>query len=420
MAVTVPKGTIIVVAPECISGQKLLEAVRAVGSRVVTAAVVPPEQEENILWHLVSTPKEPGTCDRVIWRPDYESLEAGLADERDVVAVIPGSEFGVEAAERLAEHFGVRGNPVATTACRRHKFAMKTAIAAAGLDHAKGTLVRSSEEAVAFVRANLAYPVIAKPPDGAAALNVFKCRDEVELRKAVSCVIETPDGYGKIPHAAVVEEFVPGDEYAVNLFCDADKLVIASVWRYEWGATPYCSHSYWNEFLQDPDDPDLADLCAYAKRLYRAVGIRLGSAHAEIRRSPRGPVVMEIGARTAGGAHETFARDGMCLDMPLENVKVFATGRSDVPDHPRLRGRLAYATLPYVTGGVVTAVRGMDVIRGLPTYLCEELPVKPGDRIVPSRYLDECHCGIWLKAETEAELVRDLAIVHEVFRIEVA
>ena len=57
MSVAVPKGTIIVVAPECISGQRTLEAVRAAGCRVVTAAVVPPEQEENILWHLVSTPK---------------------------------------------------------------------------------------------------------------------------------------------------------------------------------------------------------------------------------------------------------------------------------------------------------------------------------------------------------------------------
>ena len=420
MSVAIPRGTVIVVAPECTGGQLLLETARAAGCRVVAAAVVPPEQEENILWHLVSTPKNPGTCDRAIWRPDFASLADALADEKDVIAVIPGSEFGVEAAEQLAEHFGVRGNPAATSSVRRNKFEMKRAIAAAGLDHARGTLVRSAEEAVAFVRANLAYPVIAKPPDGAAALNVFKCRDEAELRKALACVLDSPDGYGKIPHAAVVEEFVPGDEYAVNLFGDADKLVVTSVWRYEWGVTPYCSHSYWNEILQDPDDPGLASLCAYAKRLYRAVGIRLGSAHAEIRRSPRGPVAMEIGVRLAGGAHETFARDGMCLDMPLENVKVFATGRSDVPDHPRMRERLAYATLPYVTGGVVTAVRGMDEIRGLPTYLCEELPVKPGDRIAPSRYLDECHCGVWLKAATEAELVRDLAVVHEVFRIEVA
>ena len=420
MAVAVPTGTIIVVAPECISGQKLLEAVRATGCRVVTAAVVPPEQEENILWHLVSSPKDPGTCDRVIWRPDYESLEAGLADERDVVAVIPGSEFGVEAAERLAERFGVRGNPAATSAQRRNKFEMKRAIAAAGLDHAKGILVRTVDEGVAYARGNLAYPVIAKPPDGAAALNVFKCRDEAELLKALAGVLDSPDGYGKIPHAAVVEEYIPGDEFVVNLFGDEDKLVVTSVWRYEWRSTPYCHRCYWNEFLQDPDDPDLADLCAYAKRLYRAVGIRLGPAHAEIKLSPRGPVAMEIGARIMGCANETFAHDGMCLDIPMENVKVFATGRSDVPDHPRMRERLAYATLPYVTGGVVTAVRGLDAIRALPTYLCEELPVKPGDRIAPSRYLDECHCGVWLKAATEAELVRDLAVVHEAFRIEVA
>ena len=420
MAVSVPKGTIIVVAPECVGGQRVLEAARAVGCRVVAAAVVPPEQEENILWHLVSTPKNPGTCDRAIWRSDFASLADALADEKDVVAVIPGSEFGVEAAERLAEHFGVRGNPAATSSVRRNKFEMKRAIAAAGLDHARGTLVRSAEEAVAFVRANIAYPVIVKPPDGAAALNVFKCRDEAELRTAVACVLETPDGYGKVPYAAVVEEFIPGDEYAVNLFGDADKLEVTSVWRYDWTTTPYCRHCYLNEILQDLDDPALADLCAYAKRLYRAVGIRLGPAHAEIRLSPRGPVAMEIGARMMGCDKETFVDAGMHLDVPMETVKVFATGRSDMPEHPRMRERLGHATLPYVVGGTVTAVRGMDVIRALPTFFLEDVPVKPGDQISPSRYLDEVVCGVWLKAATEAELVRDLAIVHEAFRIEVA
>jgi len=420
MSVALPVGTVIVVAPECMAGQGLLESARAAGCRVVSAVVVPPEQDANIRWHLVTSPDRPGTCDRLVWRADYESLLADLADEKGVVAVIPGSEFGVEVAERLAERFGVRGNPSATTAMRRNKFAMKQALEAAGLDHAKGGLFTSVEEAVAFARAELAYPVMAKPPDGAAALNVIKCHDEDELRAAVACVLDTPDGYGKVPHAAVVEEFVPGDEYAVNLFGDEDRLAVTSVWRYEWSSTPYCRHCYWREFLQDPDDPAYAELCAYARRLYRAVGMRLGSAHAEIKMSPRGLVAIEIGARLMGGTHETFGRVGMRLDMPLENVKVFTTGRSDVPAHPKLYERLSYVPLPYVTEGVVTAVCGLDAIRALPTYLCEEIPVKPGDRISPSRYIDECACCVWLKAGSEAELARDGAIAHDVFRVETA
>lgn len=420
MAVAIPKGTIIVVAPECVSGQRMLDDARAAGCRVVSAVAAPPEQDAHLRWNLVTNPDHPGTCDRLVWRPDYASLESDLADEKDVVAVVAGSEFGVEAAERLAERFGVRGNPAATSAQRRNKFAMKTAIAAAGLDHAKGALVRTAEKALAYVRESLAYPVIAKPPDSAGALNVFKCRDEGELKAALGRILSTPDGYGKVPREAIVEEYIPGDEYVVNLFGDADKLAVTSVWRYEWVATPYCHHCYWNEFMLDPSDPDLADLCAYAKKVYRAVGIRWGSAHAEIKRSPRGPVVMEIGARIMGGAYETFADEGMCLDMPLENLKVFATGRSDVPAVPRLREHLALATLPYVTEGVVTAVRGMGEIRRLPTYLCETIPVKPGDRIAPSRYLDECVCYVWLKAGTLAELERDLAVVHREFRVETA
>jgi len=413
-------GTIIVVAPECIPGQRLLASARVTGCRVVSVVLISPEQDAGLRGYILTDPDHPGDCDRLIWRYDYATLLSDLADERNVIAVIPGSELGVELADRLAEHFGVRGNPVATSVVRRNKFEMKRAIAAAGLDHAKGMFVRSAKEAVEFVRRELEYPVVAKPPEGASAHNVFFCQNEDELVRRVNQIIGSPDVYEKISCGAVIEEFVSGDEYAVNLFGDDERLVVTSVWRYEWRSTPFCSHCYWNEFLQDPDDPALSELCDYARRLYRAVDMRLGSAHAEIRLSPRGPVAMEIGARLMGAANETFGDVGMRLDMPMENIKVFATGRSDVPDRPMMHERLGYATLPYVTEGVVTAVRGLDIIRVLPTYHSEIIGAKPGDRIFPSRGLDDFACGVWLKAATEAELVRDLRIVHDVFRVETA
>lgn len=412
------RRTIIVVAPECVSGQRLLEAARKLGYRVVVAVVVPPEQDANIRWHLVCTPERPGTCDRLIWLSSYTELVAALADEGEIAAVIPGSEFGVEVAELLADHFGVRGNPPATSAMRRNKGKMKEALAAAGLNPARGGCFNSSSAAVEFALRELSWPVMAKPPDGAAALNVFRCRNADELRQAVARVMETPDGYGKVPHGVVVEEFIPGEEYAVNLFGDEEKLVVSSVWRYEWSSTPFADRIYWNDFQEDPDDPRLAELVEYAKRVYRAVGIKLGPAHAEIKLSPRGPVAMEIGARMMGCANETFVDCGMRVDVPRSTVEVFVSGKSSMPDHPRLHERLGCATLPYVVGGTVRAVKGLDEIRRLPTYLCEEMPIKAGDVIRPSRYLDECASAVWLKADSEAELKRDLALVHEKFQVE--
>ena len=412
--------SVVIVAPECYSGKRLVECAREAGYRVILCVAAPVELYEKIRGMLMMDEcvKE-GLCDRVIVRENWQELARELrATEPDVIAVIPGSEFAVESAEPLAKAMNVRGNPPESTGTRRNKFDMKQAISAAGLDHAKGGRFSTPEEALAFVERELSWPVIVKPPEGAASHNVFLCKDRNDFLEKVKVVLASPDDYRKFEYSVLVEEFIDGDEYAVNIFGDDEKILVTSIWKYEKVSNQFADNLYWNDLLMDLNDPAFDALKEYAVRLYKAVGIRLGPGHAEIKLSGRGPVAIEIGARLMGSACETYMPIATHIDSPLETLNVFTTGKSDVPNRVVLYKHLGLVSLPFTQSGRITAIRNLDKIRKLPGYFTEEIPIRAGDVIEPSSNLDMITCAVWLRTGSFRQLLREQSAVHRLFAIE--
>lgn len=100
-------------------------------------------------------------------------------------------------------------------------------------------------------------------------------------------------------------------------------------------------------------------------------------------------------------------------------LKVFKTGKTDIPSKPVLYEHLGLASIPYTQSGIVKSIKGLEEIRKMPSYFSEEILVKPMNRIEPSLNLDMIFCGVWLRAETHTQLVEGLNKVHELFQIEV-
>jgi hypothetical protein len=206
----------------------------------------------------------------------------------------------------------------------------------------------------------------------------------------------------------------------VNLFGRTDGTVtVTSIWECRKISTKYADNLYYYDLLVDLNQKRYQKLIAYAKQVYKAVGIKLGPGHSEIKMTQRGPVMIEIGSRIMGSSNEIYTNMGMHIDIPKETVKVFATGQSDVPTLPVRHVAFALAELPYVQEGRVTAIKGLQEIRKLPSFLAEEIPLKVGDIIHPSRNLDEEPCGIWFKSPVESTVLSDVEKAHQLFKIEV-
>ncbi len=415
------RDVVVVVEPEGVTGRRLCEIARERGRKVVVCIAETKERMEGIreILHLDEI-FDSALCDALICADDWIKAVKKLKDVGHIVAVVPGSEISTEYSDSIALYFGVRGNDPRTALERRNKYFMKKAIKAAGLDHARGDKFENAEDAIAFIHKEISYPVFIKTPAGAASQNVFKVNSDEEVRRKAETILTTLDDYGRPASYFVVEETISGTEYAVNIFGQDDgKVVVTSIWEYQKIDNEFASNLYYNDFLRDPSDPKYAALCSYAVKLYAAVGIRRGPGHAEIRLSPRGPVAMEIGARIMGSSNEIYTQMAMHIDIPEATVQVYETGKADIPEKVVMYQHFGFCELPFVQKGRLSAIKGLDEIRNLDSYLAEELPIKIGDFIEPSTNLDMITCGIWLRGTSEKRLEHDMNLCHALFRLEV-
>lgn len=242
-------------------------------------------------------------CDRYIAAGDQteDDLVASLR-EAEVRVVLPGSEGGVLLADRLADRLGVSfANHIALSSARRDKFEMQERLRECGLACTRQSRVRSVAELDRWLEHHGEWPVVLKPLRSAGTDGVHICADRERARDALADILRRLDLYGQPNDAAVCQEFLVGDEYVMNGVVCRGELTFSEGWRSD--KTDNAGFPvYDTQYLFRPDDPHFAEIGYYVHQVCDALGMTDGAVHAEIMLTATGPVLIEIGARPAGGA----------------------------------------------------------------------------------------------------------------------
>src|SRR5262249_34884594 len=120
----------------------------------------------------------------------------------------------------------------------------------------------------------------------------------------------------------------------------------------------------------------------------RALGLRHGPVHAELRVNEGGVWIVEIAARSIGGLCSRALRfdTGASLE---ELVLLQALGRE--PADQRERSASGVLMIPIPKGGVLEAVHGVEAARAIPDVVDVTIAIRPGQKVVPlpegDRYL---------------------------------
>ena len=110
------------------------------------------------------------------------------------------TEYWMETEARLRTDFNIFGPKIADLASVQRKSLMKQKFDQAGVPTARGTLVRSLDQAKLFAH-EVGYPLVAKPDIGVGAANTFKINSDEDLERF----------YGsKPPVEYLLEEFIQG------------------------------------------------------------------------------------------------------------------------------------------------------------------------------------------------------------------
>jgi hypothetical protein len=229
--------------------------------------------------------------------PDFANVEAvvevvGTLIERNgpFDHVIAFSEYLLDAAALIREHYNIAGAKSYDIDRFRDKPTMKAILQKAGIPVPRWVLCKSAEQVIEDAKA-LDFPLILKPRRGACSKGVYKIGSAEEL--ALACRSQALNGYE-------VEEYIEGDVFHADGVVDRDGICIfMSISRYISPCLEFERGAPLGSIIQT--EGPLRDQCRlFAMRCLGALELRSSAFHLEFFNTDRELVFLEIGARVPG------------------------------------------------------------------------------------------------------------------------
>ena len=312
----------------------------------------------------------------------------------------------------VRERLGVEGLDVDAAKNFRDKDRMKTALRAAGVPCAGHGQALSAAEVLPIVE-RLGFPLVLKPPAGAAAANTIRAGNHDELRAYLERMPPSPD------RPLLIEEFVVGEEHSFDAISIGGKVVWHSLTHYRPGPLAVLENPWiqWTVLLpREIDFPQYDDVRAVGSRTLDALGMKTGLSHMEWFRRPDGSIaVSEIAARPPGAQFTTLMSYAHDKDFYAAWSELMIFDRFDPPP------RAWAAGIAYLRGqgsGRVARIHGLErAQRELGSLVVEaELP-KPG-QLPASSYEGEGY--VVLRDRDTGKVADALKRVVELVRVELA
>jgi biotin carboxylase len=240
------------------------------------------------------------------------------------------------------------------------------------------------DELLGWTREMLDWPVIVKPPASVASDHVYCCQNSDQLRKAADSILGETNILGASNTAVVVQEFLEGTEYAVDMVSVDARPKLTAVWQYHRPADTGEFICYDAMRLLPYDGRRQASLCDYVFDVLKALGIRFGPSHCELIWRKDGPVLVEIGARLSGGKNAVLSR--ICggisqLDETVSAVLSPETFLDTLDAKPELQQHAANVFLLPQTAGKLVRTRHLEDLRALSTLHSMSVATRRGDTL---------------------------------------
>lgn len=374
-------GRVLFVIEPCFHGARYIRAANELDADGFECSVVVVRREDG-------PPLPPGQAEiliaDVLSAYDVRDKILEWCKNRDVdsFGLLPGNEYCVPVAAEVCHLLDLPGNiPIAGYAARDKRL-MRYALKAARVS---SPTVHVFESAKVFEKAveGFDYPVVVKPPDMACSLHVKLCLNADELRAAGNQILYRQHnliGYPLVS-AVMVEEYMEGPEFSVELFLADGRQLFCSLTEKEKSPTPFFVELGHVVPSSISTEQQSAALTASALRAALALGITNGPVHAEIIMSEDGPKVVELAARLPGGNITDLLRLAWGVDLHKAAVQQ-ALGVDPTHIQAQVKPRKG-AAIKFVCAspGKVLSIRGLGEARASQGVTAVELYVNRGDLI---------------------------------------
>ena len=342
--------------------------------------------------------------------PESAESLAALARQRFDGVVAVGDKPAMLAAQ-AAEMFGLPFHPAAAAHICGDKFLSRERFRAAGMRVPSFFRAPFGEDARALAE-RAPYPCVLKPLGLSASRGVIRADDGLSFVQAFERIRKMGE------RELQVERYIPGREFAIEgLATNGEFRALAIFDKPDPLEGPFFEETNYLTPSREPDDVQ-RELIGAAAQAVRALGLRHGPVHVELRHNAEGAWMLEAHARPIGGLCAKALR--FSGGVPLEEVILRHALGEDVSGLELEEGASGVMMIPIPKGGVFHSVSGIEDAARVSGVEDVIVTAKPGQHLIPlpegASYLG----FIFARGAESAAVERALRAAHGKLRFEIA
>ncbi len=335
------------------------------------------------------------------------ALLAPLAAAHPVDAILSLNDEHLWAVAVVAERLGLRHTALDTVELVRDKFRCRERLAQHGIAQPAHRLAADADAAAAAA-AELGYPVVVKPVDGSASVNVGVAYDAADVRRLAAAIFAYTS-YGRSASArrqALVETYLLGPLVSCETFSSGGRHVVLGVT--DRVLTPLPTQVELSGCFPAPL-PAAAAVVALCRSALDAIGFDTGTAHTEMILHETGPQIVEINGRLAGGVMPLVFGAALQRDVLRDVLELWLHGTLPAPGTPRRIA--AIQTIVARSSGTISAIVPSPQA-GDPDVIDYDVRRVVGDRVrPPTNNRDRLGSVICVAPTAEAARAKAKAVV---------
>lgn len=341
-----------------------------------------------------------------------------IGEDENIDAVLTFSEFYVCIVAQLATVFGLAGlNPTAAQTCR-HKPTTRETLRNAGLLTPDFHLLGPKEDARELAD-TISYPAVVKPPADSSSHGVRLVRNRAEFLAHCHLIRGWKENVrGQLLNGDVlVESFLDGPEYSVETMTLSDGTTsVIGVTDKHLSSPPHFVEMG-HDFPSRAGELIKQALANTVLQALAAVKFNFGPAHTEIRWTTRGPVVIEINPRLAGGMIPELISYATGIDLLQVWLDLLLGCPVDL-----VPKRYEVASIRFLTthqAGQIREMSGMQSARAIPSVREISISRAAGASVRPAEDAYD-RFGFVIASGLDADVVTgDISKALETIRIEI-
>jgi formate-dependent phosphoribosylglycinamide formyltransferase (GAR transformylase) len=328
---------------------------------------------------------------------DFKDVEQGVAQietySRDypLAAIVGVDDETTVIAAKASQALGLPHNAPESVEATGNKHRFRTRLANSGLPAPRFILFSVRDDPERAARGS-SYPVVLKPLALSASRGVIRADDPAQFAAAfrrIRTILEQADIRGEAASHILVEEYVPGDEVALEGLLDDGRLTVLALFdKPDPLQGPYFEETIYVTPSRLPGHVQDA-IAATVSGAVATLGLREGPIHAEMRINDKGIWLIEVAARSIGGLCSRALHFG--VGGRLEDLILRQAMGLPVPIIDLDRPASGVMMIPIPAAGVLRRVDGIEAARGLADIEDVTIRIPLGETLVPvpegNRYL---------------------------------